>query len=152
MGELKHAPFRLLKLMGGLVLIVLGAGLFVLFTGELNVARSNGSPMNMGYLFEWWPVMLVLDLIFLSLILGGVKLAGFSWSVFGWIIIVIGIGVLCRGIWNQIDGPPIDYDSTSTDERFPASPEQHAIVYIWAGVTMLGGLLLTAFAIRATRK
>ena len=137
--------------MGGLVLIVLGAGLFVLFTGELNVAGSNGSIMNMGYFFQWWPVLLVLDLIFLSLILGGVKLAGFRWGVFGWIIIVAGFGVLCLGIWNQIDGPPIDYDSTSTDKRFPASPEQHAIVYIWAGVTILGGLLLTALATRAAR-
>src|SRR5215217_5372372 len=82
MDEVKHAAFRLLKLMGGLVLIVLGAGLFVLFTGELNVARSNGSPMAMGYFFQWWRVLLVLDLLFLSLILSGVKLAGFGWSVF----------------------------------------------------------------------
>jgi hypothetical protein len=94
---------------------------------------------------------MVLDLVFLSLVLGGVRLAGFGWSVFGWIVTLAGIGVVCLGIWNQIDGPPMDYDSTRSDERFPVTPAQHGIVYIWAGLTILGGLLVTAFANRAAR-
>src|SRR5215204_4327411 len=108
--------FRLLKLISGVVLIVLGAGLLVLLTGSINQAtRPSGAPMAMGNPFQWRSVILVLDLVFLSLVLGGVKLAGFRWSVFGWIIIVAGMGVLCLGIWNQIDGPPIDYDSSRSD-------------------------------------
>ena len=143
--------FRLLKLIAGLVLIVIGGGLFVFVSTSINEARSMGGPMNMGFLWELWPINLILDLIFLSLVLGGVKLAGFGWRVFGWIIVVIGIGVLCLGIWHHMDGPPIDYDSTRTDNRMPVQPKLNGIVYLWGGVTILAGLLLTVLANRAKR-
>ena len=140
---------RVLKLIGGLVLIVLGGGLFVLFTGSINVAQNMGGPM-VGIFSDlhWCIVILVFDFVFLGFILGGVKLAGFSWSVFGWIIIVIGLGVLCHGIWNHLDGPPVDYDSTRSDDRMPVPPAVNAIVYIWAGFTILAGLLLAALSSR----
>ena len=142
--------FRVLKLLGGLVLIVVGVGLFVLFTAAINKARSMGPPMNIAP-FSRWQVVLVLDLVFLSLVFGGVRLARFGWSVFGWIIVVTGIGVLGVGIWNHIDGPPIDYDSTRSDNRMYVAPALNGIVYVWAGLTMLGGLFLAALATRARR-
>jgi hypothetical protein len=143
--------FRLLKVSAGLVLIVLGAGLVVLFTGSINQAKSMRPAMAVDFTIQWCFAVLVLDLIFMSLIFGGVKLAGFGRAVFGLIIIVAGIGILTMGIWNEFDGPPIDYDSTrSDDNRMPVEPELTGIVYIWSGVTVLGGLLLTALASRST--
>lgn len=145
---------RFLKVTAGLVLIVVGAGLFVIFTSAINQPQSMGSPMDLGPLvvFTYWPVVLVLDLVFLVLIHNGLKLAGFSGTVFGWILIVIGIGVLIFGIWNHVTGPPIDYDSTRSDpSRVPVPPELNGIVYVWAGVTMIGGLLLVVLTTRARR-
>lgn len=146
--------FRLLKVTLGFVLIVVGAGLFVIFTGAINHAQSMGSPMDFAPLaiFTYWPVVLILDLVFLSLVLGGVKLAGFSRRILGLIVIVAGIGILSLGIWNHVNGPPVDYDSTrSESNKLPVPPELNVIVYFWAGLTILGGSLLTAFADRATR-
>jgi hypothetical protein len=141
--------FRLVKLIAGLVLIMIAGGLFVIFTGSINVAEKMGGPPMAGvFTVVYWCIVLVLDLVFLGLILGGVKLAGFSWSVFGWIIIVVGLGVMCLGIWNHLDGPPPDYDSTRSDDRMPVPPVVNAVVYIWAGLTILGGLLLTALTSR----
>ncbi|HKY29597.1 MAG TPA: hypothetical protein VJM12_16785, partial [Pyrinomonadaceae bacterium] len=76
----------------------------------------------------------------------------FSWTVFGWIIIVVGLGVLCHGIWNHLDGPPVDYDSTRSDGRMPVPPEVNAIVYIWAGLTILAGLLLGPLSSREVER
>lgn len=141
---MNFAPaFRGLKLIAGLVLIIIGGGLFVLCTGSINVAHKIGGPMDGIFSeFHWSIVIAVLDVVFLSLVVGGVKLAGLGWSVFGWIIIVAGLGVLCHGIWNHLDGPPVDYDSTRSDDRMPVPPVVNAIVYIWAGLTILAGLLL----------
>ena len=144
---MNFAPvFRVLKLIAGLVLIIIGGGLFVICTGSINVAKNIDGPMD-GFFSEFHLsiVIAVLDVVFLGLVLGGVKLAGFSWSVFGWLIIVVGLGVLGHGIWNHLDGPPVDYDSTRTDNRMPAPPVVNAIVYIWAGLTILAGLLLVVF-------
>ena len=138
---------RVVKMAAGLVLIVVGVGLFVIITAEVNAAQSLGPAMDLGVsrIFTYWPVLLVLDVIFLSLVLGGVKLAGFRGTVFGWIVVVTGIGVLCLGLWHQVTGPPEDYDSDrSNPNEYPAPPAMHAIVYIWAGVTLLLGLLLVA--------
>ena len=147
--------FRVVRLIAGLILIIIGAGLFLMLTSSINVAGYYGSPMSFGFFSsytQYFLVILVLDLLFLSLILGGVKLAGFGWTVFAWIIVVLGIGVLCLGIWNHIDGPPIDYDSSRSDERrMPVQPELNGAVYIWAGLTMLVGLLLVALTSRARR-
>lgn len=141
---------RLVKLIAGLVLIIIGGGLFVLFTGSINVAEKMGGPPMAGVfsMYFWCIIVLVFDLVSLGLILGGAKLAGFSWSVFGWIIIVVGLGVLCLGIWNHLNGPPVDYDSTRSDDRMPVPPAVNSIVYIWAGLTMLAGLLLAALTSR----
>jgi len=137
-----------LKAAAGLILIVIGAGLFVIFTSAINEAESMGSSMDFVpfAVFTYWPVILVLDVIFLSLVLGGVKLAGFGWRIFGLIIIVAGIGVLTLGIWHHVTGPPMDYDSTRGElNKIPVSSELNVIVYLWAGLTILGGLWLTAF-------
>jgi len=137
--------FRVLKVIGGLILIVIGAGLFVIITSSINVARSMGPPMAIGFFSSYEQFVLfifVLDLIFASLILGGVKLADFSWSVFGWLIIAAGMAVFCLGIWHQIDGPPLDYDSELSDGRMPVKPALNGVVYICAGVAVLAGLLV----------
>lgn len=140
--------FRVLKVLGGSLLIVIGAGLFVLFTSAINKAQSMGSALDFAPLaiFTYWPVVLVLDVIFLSLILGGVKLAGFGWRNFGLIILVAGMGILSLGILHHVNGPPLDYDSTRSDSnKLPVPPELNIIVYFWAGLTVLGGVWLTAF-------
>src|SRR5262245_13416124 len=139
--------FRLLKVLG-VLLIVIGASLFVLFTGAINEAQSMGSPMDFAPLaiFTYWPVVLVLDVVFLSLVLGGVKLAGFSWRIFGSIVFVAGLGILGLGILHHVTGPPLDYDSTRSDlNKLPVPFELNIIVYFWAGLTILGGFWLTAF-------
>jgi len=145
---------RLLKLIAGLMLIVACAGLFVLFSAAINEPASFGSPMNFSPLaiFTYWPVVLVLDVVFMSLIYGGVKLAGFGWRIFGLIVIVAGIGILSLGIWNHLTGPPLDYDSSLPETNKMHVPfELNLIVYFWSGLTIIGGLLLTVFAHRATR-
>jgi hypothetical protein len=89
-------------------------------------------------------VVLVLDVVFLNLILGGVKLAGFGRRIFGLIIIVAGLCALSIGIWHHVTGPPLDYDSTRPESNeLPVPPELNVIVYFWSGLTILGGLLLT---------
>jgi len=131
-----------------LLLIVIGAVLFVLFTGGINEAQSLGGPMNFGFtdIFSYWPVVLVLDVVFVSLVLGGVKLAGFGWRVFGLIILLAGLGVLTLGIRHHVTGPPVDYDSSLPERtRLAVPPELNLIVYFWSGVTLLAGLWLTAF-------
>jgi hypothetical protein len=138
--------FRLLRITVGLVLIVVGAGLFVILTSRINYAHSMGSPMDFRPLaiFTYWPVVLILDLVFLSLIFGGVKLAGFSRKIFGLILLVAGIGILSLGIWNHVTGPPVDYDSDLPESnKMPVPFELNVIVYFWSGLTILGGLLLT---------
>ena len=91
-------------------------------------------------------------LVFVNIILGGVKLAGFGRRIFGLILIVVGTGILSLGIWNHVTGPPLDYDSTLPESNQMHVPfELNVVVYIWAGVTILVGLLLTVFANRATR-
>jgi hypothetical protein len=143
---------RLLKLIAGLPLIVIGAGLFVILTSAINEPPSMGGPMNFGTfgIFAYWPVVLVLDVVFVSLVYGGVKVAGLGWRTFGIIIVVAGIGILSRGIWNHVTGPPLDYDSSLPETNKAYVPlELNLIVYFWAGVTILGGLLLTVFAFRA---
>jgi hypothetical protein len=145
---------RLLKLIAGLVLIVIGAGLSVLFTAAINEPRSFGPPMNFSpfAIFTYWPVVFVLDVVFLSLVYGGVKLAGFGLRIFGLILIVAGISILILGIWNHVTGPPLDYDSTLPETNKMHVPfELNLIVYFWAGLTSLGGLLLTVLAHRAIR-
>lgn len=146
------APFyreQAVKLMGGLVLIVLGAGLFVLFTSSINVAQSMGSAMAMGSPLQWR-----------SVILGSRPRFPEPRSWWGktravrlerlWVdIIVAGIGVLFLGIWNQIDGPPLTTIQTRSDERrFPVPPALNGVVCVWASVTMLGGLLLVVLTTR----
>jgi hypothetical protein len=85
--------------------------------------------------------------VFLSLVLGGVTLAGFSRKILGLILTVAGIGILSFGIWNHATGPPVDYDSTLPEtNKIPVPPELNVIVYFWASLTILGGLFLTAFA------
>ena len=147
-------PFRLLKLTAGLVLIIVGASFFVIFTSAINEAQSMGSPMNLApmAIFTYWPVVLVFDVIFLSLIIGGVKLAGFSRRIFGLILIVAGIGILSLGIWNHVTGPPEDYDSTLPEtNKLPVPPELNVIVYFWSSLAIIGGLFLIIFT-TMTRK
>jgi hypothetical protein len=87
-----------------------------------------------------------------SLVFGGVKLAGFSRRIFGLILVVAGLGILSLGIWNHVTGPPVDYDSSLPERTSLAvPPELNLIVYFWSSVTIVGGLLLTIFAGRATR-
>ena len=140
--------FRLLRVLGGSLLILIGAGLFVLFTGGINEAQSMGGPMNIGFTdkFFYWPVVLVLDVVFVSLVLGGAKLAGFGWRILGLIILVAGLGTLALGIWHHVTGPPVDYDSSLPERtKLAVPPELNLIVYFWSGVTLLAGLWLTAF-------
>ena len=140
--------FRLLRVLAGLSLILIGTGLFVIFTGGINEALSMGGPMNFGFteMFFYWPVVLFLDVIFVSLILGGVKLAGFAWRIFGLIILVAGLGILILGIWHHVTGPPVDYDSSLPERtKLAVPPELNLIVYFWSGVTLLAGLWLTVF-------
>jgi hypothetical protein len=144
--------FRVLKLAVGLVLIVVGAGLFVIFTSSINYAHPMGGPMNFHplALLTLWPVVLVLDLVFVSLVFGGVKLAGFSRRIFGLILVVAGLGILSLGIWNHVTGPPVDYDSSLPERtRMAVKPELNHIVYFWSSVTILVGLLLTIFGNRS---
>ena len=151
MSPTNSLVFRLLKVTTGLVLIGVGAGLFVIFTSSINYAHSMGSPMDFHPLaiFTYWPVVLLLDLVFLSLVFGGVKLAGFSRRIFGLILVVAGIGILSLGIWNHVTGPPVDYDSTLPEKtRMPVAPELNHIVYFWSSLTIMGGLLLTIFGRR----
>lgn len=91
----------------------------------------------------WLIAILILDLIFLGVVFGGVKLAGYGRRVFGLIVLVSGLAILTLGIWHQIDQPPIDLDSDHPDERFRAHPILHGIVFICGGVCLLAGLLLT---------
>src|SRR6185369_2815123 len=140
--------FRLLRLLAGFLLIVIGASLFVIFTGGINEALSMGGPMNFGFtdMFFYWPVVLFLDVVFVSLILGGVKLAGFGWRIFGLIILVAGLAILTLGIWHHVTGPPVDYDSSLPERtKLPVPPELNLIVYFWSGVTLLAGFWLTVF-------
>jgi len=107
-----------------------------------------GGPMNFGFtdMFFYWPVVLFLDVVFVSLILGGVKLAGFGWRIFGLIILVAGLGILTLGIWHHVTGPPVDYDSSLPERtKLPVPPELNLIVYFWSGVTLLAGFWLTLF-------
>lgn len=143
--------FRILRRLVGWSLILLGSALTMIFTSSFNVAESPGPPMAVGWIPANPLAILILELIFMCVILGGVKLCGFGWSVFGSIVIVAGVGSLCLGVWHQIDGPPLDYDSTSTDTRMPLTPSQNGIVYLSAGLITLSGLLLTAIATRARR-
>jgi len=70
-----------------------------------------------------------------------------GWRILGLILIVTGIGVLSIGIWNHVTGPPLDYDPLRSDpNKIPVPQIQNVIVYVWAGVTILGGLLLAVFA------
>lgn len=143
---------RLLRLTAGLVLIVVGASLFVLFSAAINEPASFGPPMNFSPLaiFSYWPIVLVLDVVFLGFVYGGVRLAGFGCRIFGLILIVAGIGILSLGIWNHITGPPLDYDSSLPETNKMHVPfELNLIVYFWSGLTILGGLLLTVFAHRS---
>ena len=142
---------RLLKVITGLILIVAGAGPFVILTSAINEPVSMGGPMNFGVfgIFAYWPVALVLDVIFLSLVYGGVKLAGFGGRVFGLILLVTGIAILSIGIWNHVTGPPLDYDSSLPEtNKAHVEFELNLIVYFWASLTILGGLLLTAVVFR----
>ena len=158
MNSYVSLAFRLLELVAGLVLIVFGAGLFVILTSAINEPVSMGGPMNFGPfgILTYWPVALVLDAVFLSLVYGGVTLAGFGRRIFGLILILSGIGILSIGIWNHVTGPPLDYDSSLPEtNKMPVPLELNLIVYFWAGITLLGGLLLTVFAskevVRSTR-
>ena len=149
MNSTVSLAFRLLELTVGLILIIFGAGLFVILTGAINEPVSMGGPMNFGAfgIFTYWPVALVLDLIFLSLVFGGVKLAGFGRRVFGLILILAAIGILSIGIRNHVTGPPLDYDSSLPETNKAHVPlELNLIVYFWAGLSLLGGLLLIVLA------
>ena len=152
MNSNESLALRLLKLIAGLPLIVIGAGFFVILTTAINEPVSMGGPMNFGTFgpLAYWPVTLILNVIFVSLVYGGVKLAGFGWRIFGLIILAAGIGILSFGIENHVTGPPLDFDSSLPETNKAYVPiELNLIVYFWAGVTILGGLLLTVFAGRA---
>ena len=134
--------------LAGVFLIVVGAGLFVICTSAINEPQSMGSPMDFGpfAIFTYWPVVLILDVVFLSLVLGGVKLLGFGLRTFGLIVLAAGIGILALGISNHVYGPPLDYDSTRSEpDKLPVPPELNTVVYLCAGLTILGGVWLTAF-------
>ena len=151
MNSYVSIAFRLLKLVPGLIFIVFGAGLFVILTSTINEPHSMGGPMDFAPLgiFSYWPVVLVLDVVFLSLVYGGVRVAGFGWRIFGLILLVAGIGILSIGIRNHVTGPPLDYDSSLPETNKMHVPlELNLIVYFWAGVTIVGGLLLSVFATR----
>jgi hypothetical protein len=151
MNSTVSLAIRLLKLIGGLALIVTGAAPFVILTSAINEPPSMGGPMNFGTfgIFAYWPVALILDVVFVSLVYGGVKLAGFGSRTFGIIILVAGIGILSLGIRNHVTGPPLDYDSSLPETNKAHVPfELNLIVYFWAGVAIVGGLLLTVFAAR----
>ena len=144
--------FRLIKLIAGIVLIIIGAGLFMILTSAINEAQSMGGPMNLHPLaiLGYWPGVLFLDAVFLSLVFGGVKLAGFSRRIFGLILILAGIGTLSLGIRNHINGPPLDYDSTRIeDNKMHVPSELNIIVYFWSGLTILGGVLLATLSNRS---
>jgi len=96
--------------------------------------------------FGGWFVPLVIlgfDLVFIGVALGGVKIAGLSWRVFGSILVVAGAAVLTLGIWHYMNGPPVDYDSERSDDRFPAPVELNFVVYVVGGLCLSAGLLLT---------
>lgn len=136
--------FSIVKLMIGLVLVVVGAGLFVIFTGSINAAQLNGAPIGVGSFSdtEWCLIVLGVDLVFLSVAFGGVKLAGLGWRVFGLIVLLAGAAILSIGIWNHVYGPPLDKGPVN-DDRFPVPSELNIVVYVLAGLCLLGGLLLT---------
>jgi len=137
--------FRVVRVLIGVVLIVFGAGLFVIFTGSINAATSNGPPIGiMAWDDAGWSIfVLALDLVFLSVIVCGVKLADLSWRVFGVIVLVAGAAILSMGIWNYVDGPLLDINSARNDDRFPVASELNILVYVLGGLCLLGGCMLT---------
>ena len=70
-----------------------------------------------------------------------VKLAGLGWRVFGLIVLLAGAAILSIGIWNHVYGPPLD-KGTVNDDRFPVPSELNIVVYVVAGLCLLGGLIL----------
>jgi hypothetical protein len=65
------------------------------------------------------------------------------------ILVVTGVGILSLGIRNHVTGPSVDYDSSLPERtRLAVPPELNYIVYLWSGVTIVGGLLLTIFGAR----
>ena len=133
--------FRILKLVAGLFLVVIGGILFVIFTSSLNAAEPDGAPIGVGGPLAF-ALMVGLDLVFLIAAFGGIKLAGLRSSTVGLIAMAAGASILIIGIWNHTQGPSLDIGPV-LDDRIPVAPELNIAVYVVAGLCLVGGLLLT---------
>lgn len=143
-GDLRHK--RLFARVAGICVSVIGLSLVVLFTSSINAAQSAGGPI--GFMSpsprEWCYIVLALDLIFMAVAIGGIKLAGLRRSTVGLLAIAVGVSVLAFGIWNHVNGPPVDLPvgPIVNDGRMPVSSEENIVVYVMAGLCLAGGLLL----------
>src|SRR5258705_7356435 len=135
---------RLFMRVLGICLSVIGLGLFVVFTSSINAAQSLGGPMNMSPSpREWCYIVLTLDLVFLAIAIGGMKLASLSRSTVGLLAMAVGVSVLTICIWNHVDGPPVDIPvgPMNNHGRIPVSPEENTVVYVVAGLCLGGGFV-----------
>jgi hypothetical protein len=133
-----------MKTLVGLLLVVIGVSLFVIFTSSLNAAQSDGAPIGI-MLFsdrELSLIVISLDLFFLAVALGGARLAGLRQATVGVILAVAGAVILLIGIWHHVEGPPLDKVGPPYDDRIPVSQELNIVVYILAGLSLGLGLLL----------
>jgi hypothetical protein len=56
----------------------------------------------------------------------------------------VGVSVLAIGIWNHVDGPPVDIPvgPIANQGRIPVSPEENIVVYVVARFCLAGSVLL----------
>lgn len=126
----------------GLALVGFGGIFFVIFTSSLNAAERNGAPIGVGGAINS-VIIVILDLVFLAIAVGGMKIAGLRRHTGGLIALAVGAAIAVVGVWNYVDGPPLDKIGSVSDDRIPVSPELNVVVYVVAGLFLTAGLLLT---------
>jgi hypothetical protein len=133
-----------MKRVVGLALVLIGVSLFVIFTGSLNAAQSDGAPIGIMSFSdrELSLIVLALDLLFLGVVFAGIKFGRLKLATVAVIAMVAGAVVLIIGIWNHVEGPPLDKVGPPYDDRIPVSSELNISVYVLAGLSLgLGALL-----------
>jgi hypothetical protein len=130
------------RLSGGLVLAI-AAFLLIVFTASINVAQSMGGPMNMSPSpEEWFYIVLVLDVLFLLVAFGGIKLLGLGNRIIGMLSILIGMIVLVLGAKNHVNAPLLEgFNDTN---KMPVPPFLHYVVYGFVGACLVSGSWLIA--------